>query len=143
MAWMLQSSYSSNDFMFIKNYSVNLMHVITLLICVKVLMQYSCVFIYIYSVINSKPELKDLYNFITRDHAAHWRVIGTLLGVNEGSLDAIEKNFPSNVKLCCNDLLKEWLNTDINARWKNIIEAIDSPAVMTLRATQTAPEAGN
>ena len=39
---------------------------------------------------------------------------------------AIERNFPSNVKWCCNELLEEWLNTDINATWKKILQVIDS-----------------
>ena len=67
-----------------------------------------------------------MYNLITPDYAAHWKLIGTGLGIREGTLLAIKRNFPDNVKWCCNALLEEWLNTDINATWKKLIQVIDS-----------------
>ena len=90
--------------------------------------------VFIFSVINSQPKLKDLYNLITPEYAAHWKVIGTLLGIKQGILDGIEGAFPINMPWCCNKLLKTWLESDTNASWKKIIEVIDSPAMTSLKA---------
>ena len=84
------------------------------------------------SVLNSQPKLKDLYNLITPEYAAHWKVIGTLLGIKKGILDTIEVTFPTNIPRCCNMLLETWLESDTNASWKKIIQIIDSPAVAAL-----------
>ena len=91
------------------------------------------------SVINTQPKLKDLYNLITPEYAAHWKVIGTLLGIERGIITGIEKNYPNNVSWCCNDLLGQWLERDTEATWKIIIQAIDSPAVTSLVSTSTTP----
>ena len=88
-------------------------------------------------VINSQPKLKDLYNLVTPEYAAHWKVIGTLLGIEKGILDTIEATFPTNIPWCCNKLLEAWLEKDTNASWKKIIEVINSPAVVTLRTINT------
>ena len=85
---------------------------------------------------NSQPNLKDLY-FITQEYSAYWKVIGTLLGFSKGILNGIKRKFPNNVDWCCNELLTKWLERDINASWKKIIEVIDSPAVVTLVTTFT------
>ena len=89
------------------------------------------------SVLNSPPKLKDLYNLITPEYAAHWKVIGTLLDIKKGILDGIERNFPNKVEWCCNELLDKWLERDTNATWKKLIEVIDSPAVAASIAANT------
>ena len=86
----------------------------------------------IFLVLNSQPELKDLYNLITPEYAAHWKVIGTLLGIEKGILTGIERNFPNNVSWCCNDFLGIWLERNTEVTWKKIIQVIDSPAVTSL-----------
>ena len=86
-----------------------------------------------FPVINSQPKLKDLYNLITPEYAAHWKVIGTLLGIETGILDGIEGANPTNLFWCCNKLLKTWLERDIDVSWKKIIEVINSPAVASLK----------
>ena len=87
------------------------------------------------SAINSQPKLKDLYDFITPNYAAHWKVIGTLLGIATGTLDVIKRKFPNDVRLCCNELLRTWLETDTGASCKKLIEVINSPAVTVLMTT--------
>ena len=89
---------------------------------------YSCFFLIV--VFNSRPELRDLYNLITPKYAAHWRIIGTLLGIEKGILDGIEYAFPINIPWCCNRSLEQWLGRDTNASWKKIIQVINSPAVV-------------
>ena len=86
---------------------------------------------------NSPPKLKDLYNLITPEYAAHWKVIGTLLGIENGIITGIERNFPNNVSWSCNDLLGQWLERDTEASWKKVIQVIDSPAVTSLVLTSS------
>ena len=81
---------------------------------------------------DSPPKLKDLYNIVTPDYAAHWKVIGTLLDISSGRLDGIEKSFPASAFWCCNDMLKTWLETDTSATWRKLIQVIDSPGVMAV-----------
>ena len=77
----------------------------------------------------STPLLKDLYQHITPQYAADWKVIGTLLGLPSGELKAIEAGYPTNVKWCCNQMLEKWLEMDPTASWVKLFAAIESPAV--------------
>ena len=90
---------------------------------------FSCCSIIIITTVNTTPLLKDLYQCITPRYAADWEVIGTLLGLPSGELKAIEAGWPTNVKWCCNQMLKKWLEVDPTASWKKLFIAIDSPAV--------------
>ena len=75
------------------------------------------------------PKLKDLYQHITPQYAADWKVIGTLLGLPSGELNAIEAGWPANVKWCCNQMLEKWLEKDPIATWGKLFTVIESPAV--------------
>ena len=75
------------------------------------------------------PSLKDLYQNITPQYAADWKVIGTLLGLPSGELKAIEVGYPTNVKWCCNQMLEKWLEMDPAASWGKLLTIINSPAV--------------
>ena len=84
---------------------------------------------YVISIVNTTPLLKDLYQHITPQYAAEWEVIGTLLGVPCGELKAIEAGYPTNIKWCCNQMLKKWLEIDVAASWQKLFIIIESPAV--------------
>ena len=73
--------------------------------------------------------MKDLQNDITPYYAAHWTVIGTQLGIHSGTLEGIKACFPSDVFCCCNVMLEKWLDTDYNATWSKIYQAIKCPGV--------------
>ena len=73
--------------------------------------------------------LRDLYEHITPNYAADWKVIGTLLNLVTGELNIIEHTNPTNLKWCCNKMLEMWLEVDPHATWKKMFAAIDSPAV--------------
>ena len=90
---------------------------------------YDCFYVFI--VINSRPELKDLLNLITPNYAAHWKDIGTQLGITSGMLNGIETSYRSDAFLCCDKLLEKWHDQDVHASWKKII---DSVAVAGLKA---------
>ena len=73
--------------------------------------------------------LKDLCRVITPDYAAHWKVIGALLGLPTTCLDATETENPTNLQWCCNNMLKMWLARNADATWKDVLSAVDSPDV--------------
>ena len=87
---------------------------------------------------NTTPLLKDLYQHITPQYAAYWEVIGTLLGLHSGELKAIKAGNPTDVKWCCNQMLKNWLETDTTASWEQLFTVVESPAVPS-----SAPDKGD
>ena len=86
---------------------------------------------------NTTPLLKDLYLYITPNpqYATDWKVIGTLLGLPIGELEAIEVGWPTNVKWCCNQMLKKWLEMDTTASWGKLLTVFESPAVRPAQLT--------
>ena len=75
---------------------------------------------------NTIPALKDLYHYITPQHAADWKVIGTLLDLPNGELQAIEAGYPTNVQWCCNRMLEKWLEMDTTATWGKLFTVLES-----------------
>ena len=96
------------------------------------------IYLLIFSVVNPIPRLKDLYQHITPQYAAHWFKIGILLGLPSGELRTIEAGYPTDVKWCCNQMLKRWLEADISASWEKLFTIIESPTV-----SGSAPDKGN
>ena len=90
--------------------------------------------VFVSSTVNTTPLLKDLYQHITPQYAADWKVIGTLLGLPSGELKAIEAGYPTNVKWCCNQMLEKWLEMDPTASWEKLFTVIESPAVSSGQA---------
>ena len=82
-----------------------------------------------YILCSLAPSLKDLYQHITPQYAADWKVIGTLLGLPSEELRAIEAGWPTNIKWCCNQMLENWLAMDTTASWGKLFTVIESPAV--------------
>jgi len=89
----------------------------------------------IYVTATSTPLLKDLHNHITPHYAAHWRVIGTLLGLPKGTLDIIKYDNKDKAEPCCDAVLEEWLEVDPSASWEKLFKVIESPAVSSDQAS--------
>ena len=86
---------------------------------------------------NTTPLLKDLYQHITPQYAAEWKVIGTLLDVPSVILSMIEAEYPIDAKQCCCKMLEKWLEIDTIASWGKLLTVIGSPAVLC-----SAPDKG-
>ena len=56
-------------------------------------------------------------------------MIGTLLNIPKGRRDGIESSYPASSFRCCNKMLEMWLDINTSVTWKDIITAIDSPAI--------------
>ena len=87
----------------------------------------------------STPLLKDLHSHITPHYAAHWRVIGTQLGLPCETLDIIEQDNVYRSVPCCNTMWNKWLKMDTSASWEKLFKVIESPAV----SSDQAPDKGD
>ena len=73
----------------------------------------------------SVPKLKDLHNLVTPDYGAHWRNIGSHLGLKDGLLDMIDHDHHHRAEDCCNAVWEQWLDMDTAASWGKVIEATE------------------
>ena len=89
-------------------------------------------------IVNTAPLLKDLYQHITPQYAADWKVIGILLGLPSATIDIIERDNPHKTRECCNEMWIEWLQVDTTASWGKLFTVIESPAVSC-----SAPDKGD
>ena len=87
---------------------------------------------------NTTPLLKDLYQHITPQYAADWKVIGTLLGIPSATIDVIERDNNYKARECCNAMWIEWLQVDTTTSWRKLFTVIESPAVSC-----SAPDKGD
>ena len=91
-----------------------------------------------FSLVNTAPSLKDLYQYITPRYAADWKVIGTLLGLPSATIEVIEHDNHHKAAKCCNAMLNKWLQVDTTASWGKLFTVIESPAVSC-----SAPDKGD
>ena len=82
-----------------------------------------------FTIVNTTPLLKDLYQHITPQYAKDWKAIGTLLCLPSKELNWIEFMYPTNAKWCCNEMLEVWLEMDNTASWGKLLTVIGSPAI--------------
>jgi len=80
-------------------------------------------------VSKKKAQLKDLLNLVSPHYAVAWKEIGEELGVPVGTLNALQKNYPDDCDRCCDKMLEEWCSLGANPKWRNVLNALDSPAV--------------
>ena len=78
-----------------------------------------------------KPEEALLCQQITPKYAAHWKRIGILLGIDDGTLEKIADE-TQDTNECCNKMWKVWLRQYINASWNSVSQAIDIISVTDL-----------
>ena len=83
----------------------------------------------VFLTVLTRPDLKDLVEFVTPDYAVHWKTIGLLIGIPVGEIQAIEYGQSTMPQVCCNEMFIKWLELDTHASWGKIFTAIDSPAV--------------
>ena len=80
---------------------------------------------------NKRPLLKDLYDHVVIKVADKWRDLGVqLLGPDhQGMLNVIAADHPHDVTNRCKGVLEKWLDTNMNATWNELIEALRSPGI--------------
>jgi len=73
-----------------------------------------------------KPEIHDLDDHVVPRWASKWRKLGTQLKVDYHLMDNIEYDHPTDCERCCSKMLTEWLQSNPNACWENLIAVIDN-----------------
>ena len=63
--------------------------------------------------------------------ASKWYRLGVELfdEREEHKLDTIKVNHKNDADECCFEMFRVWLQTDINATWSRIVEALESPGI--------------
>ena len=82
---------------------------------------------------HDRPSRRDLGIHVVPSVANNWIALGEMLLdtnlVDSGCLETIEANNPGNVTNCCRQMFKKWLDTNNEASWKQLIIALQYPAV--------------
>ena len=82
-------------------------------------------------LVNSAPTRNKLLDHIVPYVATHWYMLGVkLLKDDQGShLDVIKSDHSGDNQMCCMQMFSYWLSTNTDATWKQLIQALNSPAV--------------
>ena len=81
--------------------------------------------------VNSKPTRNELLDHVVPHVATHWYMLGVkLLKDDQAShLDVIKSDHTGDNRMCCMQMFSYWLSTNTDATWKQLIQALKSPAV--------------
>ena len=74
---------------------------------------------------STRPDLKDLFQFVTPRYASYWKEIGIFLDLKPEQLEIIKMDNPADTKRSCNDMFIKWLQTDSSASWEKLFNALD------------------
>ena len=97
------------------------------------------IFMLFFTVPKKNAKLKDLHNLVSPQYAVAWKEIGKELGVPLGKLNALQKDHPDDCDHCCDKMLEEWCNLDVNTKWSTVLKALDSPAVVGVLSSFSDP----
>ena len=87
---------------------------------------YAC----ICTLVKSKPTKEKLLDYVIPNVTSRWYILGVkLLKDQDLHLDVIESNHAGDNEKCCMKMFWYWLNTNTDATWLQIIDALRSPAV--------------
>ena len=81
---------------------------------------------------DDRPSGKDLNTHVIPFTATRWKDLGEVLlrpDLAENELKIIEANYPHDVKERCKQMLNKWRDTDKDANWKQLIDALKHPSV--------------
>ena len=74
---------------------------------------------------NSRPELKNIENYVVIKCATMWKQLGKNLDIDDDLLNIIEKDNPDSCENCCSKMLSEWLDLNPNASWRILLDAVN------------------
>ena len=85
-------------------------------------------------IVNDRPTLKDLANFVVPQASARWYNLGVQLFEprDVGILNSMKIKANKPLDELCTEVLNHWLDTKKSATWSNLIESLKSPSVNLL-----------
>jgi len=84
--------------------------------------------VFILTLVTTAPQLKELCQEAIPRYAASWKMLGTLLGIQDCDLSIIEMDNYRLSVACCRSMLSTWIETDSDATWDKFYDVIKSPA---------------
>ena len=79
---------------------------------------------------DSRPILRDLYDQVVPSIADKWKDLGVQLLdpslIDQRVLEVIAADHPHSVEDCCESVFEKWLNTQEDASWQQLLEALKS-----------------
>ena len=71
--------------------------------------------------------MKDIEDHVVPRFATLWKQLGSILNIDQNSMDILQYNHPNDCEECCSRMLDAWLqqNTQENKTWEILISAID------------------
>ena len=80
------------------------------------------------------PTLKELLKELSK--VEKWFMLGIFLDVPVDQLEKIESSHQQReLERCMIDMLKYWLNNNVNASWKDVVRALEQINQLVLAAT--------
>ena len=77
---------------------------------------------------DDRPILRDLYDHVVPSVADKWRDLGVKLlhptQIEQRVLEVIAADHPHSVENCCKSMFEKWLNTQEDASWQQLLEAL-------------------
>ena len=83
---------------------------------------------------NTTPKLSDLQKDIVPQYAARWRDLGIQLNIPIHTLDIIAADnvhHREHARSCCRCMLNKWIETNTEATWNELHEAIANLPVLS------------
>ena len=73
-----------------------------------------------------QPVLRLLNKYVVKDVSSKWHELGLELleQEDEGTLNEMEANYPSDVTECCKKMFQLWLDRCPNPTWNQLIQAL-------------------
>ena len=101
-------------------------------ICVRACMHVHCnsLLVVIMHTGDDRPILRDLYDHVVPSVADKWRDLGVKLLhptlIEQRVLEVIAADHPHSVENCCKSMFEKWLNTQEDASWQQLLEALQT-----------------
>ena len=104
-------------------------------VCVCVTHDQSLLMIIMYTG-DSRPILRDLYDQVVPSIADKWKDLGVQLLdpslIDQRVLEVIAADHPHSVEGCCKSVFEKWLNTQEDASWQQLLEALKNVQLVYL-----------
>ena len=79
---------------------------------------------------DDRPILRNLYDHVVPSVAHKWRDLGVKLLhptlIEQRVLEVIAADHPHRVEDCCKSMFEKWLNTQEDASWQQLLEALQT-----------------
>ena len=84
--------------------------------------------LYLYYLVETRPTEKELLDHVVPKVASRWQELGLKLLTGD-QVAILRVNNPCDARQCCMAMFMEWLQTNTDASWRQLIEELQSSGV--------------